>query len=182
MKATTMSGVARNRMLLAKLSLATLAMFGFGYLLAPLYDRLCGAERPTQTAAKDAARPVTRVDLARTIAVQYDANVHGSLHWSFRPLQKSSQVHPGELVHIRYEMTNESDQPVIAQAVPSYAPPAAAAYFHKIECFCFKRQALRPHETKSMPVVFLIDPAIPGDLPTITLSYTFFEVRPRKSA
>ncbi len=27
-----------------------------------------------------------------------------------------------------------------------------------------------------MPVVFLIDPAIPGDMPTVTLSYTFFEV------
>ncbi len=182
MKAGTMTGVARNRMLLAKLSLAALGMFGFGYLLAPLYDRLCGSERATQTAAKDAARPVTRVDLARTVAVQYDANVHGSLHWSFRPLQRSSQVHPGELVHIRYEMTNESDDTVIAQAVPSYAPPAAAAYFHKIECFCFRNQALQPHETRSVPVVFLIDPAIPRDLPTITLSYTFFEVRPRKSA
>jgi len=177
-----MSGVARNRMLLAKLGLAAVGMFGFGYLLAPLYDRLCGAERAAQTAAKDAVRRVTRVDQTRTIAVQYDANVHGSLHWSFRPLQKNSQVHPGELVHIRYEMTNESDQPMIAQAVPSYAPPAAAPYFHKIECFCFKSQALRPHETRSMPVVFLIDPAIPGDLPTITLSYTFFEVPPRKSA
>jgi len=182
MMVKTMSAVASNRRFFTKLSLVALGMFGFGYLIAPLYDRLCGAERTTQTAAKDAARPVTRVDLARTIAVQYDANVHGSLHWSFRPLQKSSQVHPGELVHIRYEMTNDSDQPMIAQAVASYAPPAAAAYFHKIECFCFKSQALRPHETRSMPVVFLIDPAIPGDLPTITLSYTFFEVPPRKSA
>ncbi len=182
MMVTTMSIVASNRRFLAKLSLVALGMFGFGYLLAPLYDRLCGAERATQTAAKDAARPVTRVDPTRTVAVQYDANVHGSLHWSFRPLQKTSQVHPGELVHIRYEMTNESSEPVIGQAVPSYAPPAAAAYFHKIECFCFQSQTLRPHETRSMPVVFLIDPAIPGDLPTITLSYTFFEVRPRKSA
>jgi cytochrome c oxidase assembly protein subunit 11 len=180
MMPTTMSGVARNRRLLARLSLAALGMFGFGYLLAPLYDRLCGAQRTTQ--AKDAVRPITRVDAARTVAVQYDANVHGPLHWSFRPLQKSSQVHPGEVVHIRYEITNESNEPVIGHAVPSYAPPAAAAYFHKIECFCFQSQALRPHETKSMPVVFLIDPAIPGDLPTITLSYTFFEIPPRKSA
>jgi cytochrome c oxidase assembly protein subunit 11 len=182
MIARAMTGAARNRLLLAKLSLAAVGMFGFGYLLAPLYDRLCGTERATQTAAKDAARQITRVDLARTVAVQYDANVHGSVHWSFRPLQKSSQVHPGELVHVRYEMTNESNEPVVGQAVPSYAPPAAAAYFHKIECFCFQSQALRPHETRSMPLVFLIDPAIPGDLPTITLSYTFFEIRPRKSA
>ena len=27
-----------------------------------------------------------------------------------------------------------------------------------------------------MPVVFVIDPAVPADLETVTLSYTFFEV------
>ena len=38
-----------------------------------------------------------------------------------------------------------------------------------------------------MPVVFVIDPTLPDDVPTITLSYTFFEVegagegRPRMS-
>jgi cytochrome c oxidase assembly protein subunit 11 len=179
MMVRTMSVVASNRRFLAKLSLLALGMFGFGYLIAPLYDRLCAA-RAKQASAAEVVRS-THVDSNRTIAVQYDANVHGSLHWSFRPLQKSSQVHPGELVQVRYEMTNESNEPVIGQAVPSYAPAAAAAYFHKIECFCFRSQLLRPHETRSMPVVFLIDPAIPGDVPTITLSYTFFEV-PRKSA
>ena len=27
-----------------------------------------------------------------------------------------------------------------------------------------------------MPVVFVVDPALPADVPAITLSYTFFEV------
>jgi cytochrome c oxidase assembly protein subunit 11 len=27
-----------------------------------------------------------------------------------------------------------------------------------------------------MPVVFVVDPQLPKDVPTITLSYTFFEV------
>ena len=33
-----------------------------------------------------------------------------------------------------------------------------------------------PGETRRMPVVFVIDPQVPKDLNTITLSYTFFGV------
>lgn len=169
-------GLSRNRPLLAKLVLVTTGMFAFGYLLAPLYDRLCSVAVPVQAKVVNAVPRSTQVDQARMITVQYDANLHGSVPWVFRPLQKSAQVHPGQLVQIRYEVTNESGQAMVAQAIPSYAPPAAAAYFHKVECFCFKRQALQPHETKDMPVVFQLDSAIPADLPTITLSYTLFEV------
>jgi cytochrome c oxidase assembly protein subunit 11 len=35
---------------------------------------------------------------------------------------------------------------------------------------------LKPNEARQMPVVFFIDPALPRDVKTITLSYTFFEV------
>ena len=80
------------------------------------------------------------------------------------------------MVQVRYEVTNQSDRVVVGQAVPSYAPAAAGVHFHKLECFCFRRQMLRPHETRTMPIVFVIDDAIPADLSTITLSYTFFEV------
>ena len=96
--------------------------------------------------------------------------------WVFRPLLKSSPVHPGEVVRVRYEVTNQSDRIVVGQAIPSYAPAAARAHFHKLECFCFKRQMLRPHETMTMPVVFVIDDTMPADVSTMTLSYTFFEV------
>jgi cytochrome c oxidase assembly protein subunit 11 len=62
------------------------------------------------------------------------------------------------------------------QAIPSFAPQQAAAHFQKLECFCFKQQTLAAHETRRFPVVFFIDPALPKDVRTITLSYTFFEV------
>jgi hypothetical protein len=35
---------------------------------------------------------------------------------------------------------------------------------------------LKPGESKEWPVVFVIDPKLPKDVKTITLSYTFFEV------
>jgi cytochrome c oxidase assembly protein subunit 11 len=174
--AMAVSAPSSNRLLLAKLVLLTAGMFGFGYLIAPLYDRLCSVAGLNQARLANTPPRSTQVDQARTITIQYDANLHGSLPWAFRPMQKSTQIHPGQLVQIRYEVTNESGKAVVAQAVPSYAPPAAAAYFYKVECFCFKRQTLQPHETRDMPVVFLIDAAIPADLLTITLSYTLFEV------
>jgi hypothetical protein len=65
---------------------------------------------------------------------------------------------------------------VNAQAIPSYAPQNATPHFKKVECFCFKQQTLKAHEARQMPVVFFIDPALPKDVKTITLSYTFFEV------
>jgi cytochrome c oxidase assembly protein subunit 11 len=62
------------------------------------------------------------------------------------------------------------------QAIPSYGPRDAAQYFRKLECFCFEKQTLRAGETRRMPVVFVVDPSLPKDIGTITLSYTFFEV------
>jgi cytochrome c oxidase assembly protein subunit 11 len=62
------------------------------------------------------------------------------------------------------------------QAIPSYAPMQSAAHFQKLECFCFKQQTLAANETRKFPVVFFVDPALPKDIRTITLSYTFFEV------
>jgi cytochrome c oxidase assembly protein subunit 11 len=85
-------------------------------------------------------------------------------------------VHPGELAQVVYEVENLSDRPVTGQAVPSYGPLLAAEYFRKLECFCFTRQVLEPGERRQMPVVFVVDPALPRDIGTSTLSYTFFEV------
>ena len=50
------------------------------------------------------------------------------------------------------------------------------AHFNKLECFCFNEYTLKPGESKQWPVVFVIDPKLPKDVSTITLSYTFFEV------
>jgi cytochrome c oxidase assembly protein subunit 11 len=86
------------------------------------------------------------------------------------------KVHLGEMTQIVYEVVNKQAYKMDAQAIPSYAPQEAASYFKKMECFCFKQQTLGPNEARQMPVVFYIDPALPKDVKTITLSYTFFEV------
>jgi cytochrome c oxidase assembly protein subunit 11 len=114
------------------------------------------------------------VDTTRIVTVEFDANARGP--WDFKPAKTSVQVHPGELATVMYEFRNKQDRSMAAQAIPSYAPKQAMAHFNKLECFCFNEYTLAPGESKQWPVTFIIDPKLPKDVSTITLSYTFFEV------
>jgi cytochrome c oxidase assembly protein subunit 11 len=163
-----------NRALLLKLSVVVIAMFGFGYALVPFYEKICDVTGLRNIARADAVQN-TQVDLARRVRIEFDSNVR-KLPWQFRPLEPMLGVHPGELRQVTYEIVNTTDRPLTGQAIPSYGPPHAAQYFRKLECFCFEKQTLQPGERRQMPVVFVIDPALPPDVTTITLSYTFFEV------
>ena len=170
---------AENRRTLARLAVVAVAMFGFGYALVPFYDAICRALGVNQFIQADTL-PVanTQVDASRTITVELDANVHDApMH--FKPLVRHVQVHPGELATVEYEIANVRGAPVTAQAVPSYGPARAAEHFRKMECFCFTQQTLAAGETRRMPLVFMVDPQLPRDVSTITLSYTFFEVAGR---
>ena len=166
-----------NTRMLGKLVVISVMMFGFGYALVPLYKKICELTGINVLSAKDGLTESvgnTQVDRTRLVTVEFDANAHGP--WRFRPTVRSMKVHPGELTQVLYEVVNTQPRAVDAQAIPSYAPQQAAAYFKKVECFCFKQQTLQPNEAKQMPVVFFIDPKLPRDVSTITLSYTFFEV------
>ncbi|MCB1940094.1 MAG: cytochrome c oxidase assembly protein [Rhodocyclaceae bacterium] len=170
-----MSAQARdNRRLLVRLGIAAVAMFGFGFALVPFYEAICQVTGLRNILQPDVVEN-TQVDATRQLTVEFDANTH-DLAWRFRPLQRSVEIHPGELVHIAYEVTNTRDVPITGQAVPSYGPQVAGDYFRKLNCFCFERQTLAPGETRAMPVVFVVDSRLPRDVHTITLSYTFFEV------
>lgn len=166
-----------NRQMLRKLMVVAVMMFGFGYALVPVYRKICevtGVNILTPKDATVAEGANTQVDKSRVVTIEFDANAQGP--WRFRPTQSSMQVHPGEMAQVVYEVVNTQARAIDAQAIPSYAPQQAAAHFKKVECFCFRQQTLGPNEAKQMPVVFYIDPALPKDVKTITLSYTFFEV------
>ncbi|MGA0610379.1 cytochrome c oxidase assembly protein [Caldimonas sp. KR1-144] len=172
---------ADNRRMVAKLAVVALAMFGFGYALVPIYKHICEAlginvlslsERTVNGASSPTKN--TQIDPSRTITVEFDANARGP--WEFHPAKRSVDVHPGELVTVMYEFRNVQNREMSAQAIPSYAPKQATAHFNKLECFCFNEYRLQPGESKQWPVVFYIDPKLPKDVRTITLSYTFFEV------
>jgi cytochrome c oxidase assembly protein subunit 11 len=174
-----------NRRMLRKLVVVAIGMFGFGYALVPMYKAICEItgvnilalgekELPGSGNARLENVKNTQVDTSRTITVEFDANVRGP--WHFKPMQSSVKVHPGELTTVMYEFQNVQDRTMSAQAIPSYAPHEAAAYFNKVECFCFNQYTLAPGEKKQWPVVFVVDSKLAKNVNTITLSYTFFEV------
>ena len=167
-----------NLALLGKLVVVASLMFGFAYSLVPLYNAICSALgiNVLSLSERQVAADVrnTQVDYSRKITVEFDANARGP--WGFRPAVNHIEVHPGELTTVMYEFRNAQPRTMAAQAIPSYAPKQAMQHFHKLECFCFNEYTLEPGEKKSWPVVFVVDPKLPKDVKTITLSYTFFEV------
>ena len=167
-----------NQRMLKKLLVVALGMFGFGFALVPLYNKVCevaGLRELWQPGQAEAAAANSQVDLTRTVTVEFDSNIR-MLPWTFKPMASSVEIHPGELTQMVYEVRNTLAEPVTGQAVPSYGPRLAAQYFRKLECFCFTQQTLAAGEVRQMPVVFVIDPNLPRDVNTITLSYTFFRV------
>lgn len=161
--------------MLRKLLIFSFIMFGFGYAMVPLYEKFCEVTGIYELQRPDVLDKSTRVDETRVINIQLDANVRG-LPWSFKPLQSAVQVHPGKSVEVIYEISNQSDITQVGQAIPSYSPRNLERYLKKFECFCFSRQELKGGETRQMSVRFVIDPDLPGDIHTTTLSYTFFSL------
>jgi cytochrome c oxidase assembly protein subunit 11 len=165
-----------NKRVLTRLSVFALLMFGFGFAMVPFYEKLCAVTGINNLLQPAAAATNTQVDTSRWVTLEFDANTHG-LPWQFAPVQRSVRVHPGEMAHVAFEIKNTSGSAMVGQAIPSYGPKYVAEHVKKLECFCFRQQALAAGETRQMPVQFVIDPALPRGVTTITLSYTFFEVK-----
>lgn len=151
-------------------------LFAF-FLLPPLYyvacEKIFGIKlQATADGGQRVAGAV--VDPDRVVRVEFDGTVNSKLQWTFRPLQMTMDVRPGELYEANYVAKNVSDHPIVASAVPSVAPSEASTHFAKTECFCFTEQTLQPGEERVMPVRFIIDPSLPAGVRTVTLSYTFY--------
>jgi len=162
---------------LTKLLLIVVGMFGFGFLMVPLYDVLCdvtGFNGKTR-GPYVAAAPFT-VEQDRVVTIQFLASNNGSMAWDFRPKVRTLKVHPGEMNSTEFYVRNPMDRTMVAQAVPSVTPFHAAEFLHKTECFCFEQQELKPGEELEMPLRFIIDNKLPRDVKRLTLSYTLFDV------
>ena len=161
----------------AKMTGVALAAFGFAFALVPLYRIACEKvfgvrleQGPAQVGAVSAS-PLPD----RWVTVQFDGGVNSKLPWQFSPAKSSMRVQPGRQYEALYYARNIGERAIVGNAVPSVAPARASGYFSKTECFCFTAQTLQAGEARDMPVRFIVDPALPAGVKTITLSYTFYK-------
>jgi len=163
-----------HRLLSLKLVVLTLAMFGFGFALVPIYDVFCdvtGLGGRTATAA-EVVEEMPLID--RKLRLEFIASVDRSAPFEFRPTESSMQIVPGKLYETTYYARNLTGSAIVAQAVPSVTPGLAAEHLKKIECFCFTQQSFEPNEGREMGVTFMVDADLPGHIDTLTLSYALF--------
>ena len=160
------------------LSLAVVAMFGFGFLLVPIYDVFCeitglngkikGPSTLTETAIKEEDR--------REVLIQFVTHNNESMPWIFRSNTTQMRITTGEQQKAYSVFENTTDKDMVGQVIPSVSPGRGAEYFHKTECFCFEQQALLAGEKTELPVVFIVDPALPKDIGSLSLGYTLFDI------
>lgn len=174
----------RNNLMLAiKLGFVSLFFVGFGFGMVPLYDVICeltGLNGKTNTVAMVADKN-TQIDMSRSVNVEFLSHTMPGVGLTFKPEKFAIRVHPGAISRMNYTVTNTSKQVFVGQAIPSITPAVAAQHFEKLECFCFNQQTFQPGETRTMPVVFVVNPKMSRDFGTVTLSYAFFEAIKAKS-
>lgn len=167
---------SRHVPLVSRLIVMACLMFVFGFVLVPIYDVFCqitgmgGKVDTTRATITQADVP----DKSRVITIEFVGGVNEYAPWEFRPTIASMEVHPGQLYTANFYARNLTNRKIVGQAVPSVAPGIAAKHFKKTECFCFTAQEFEAEEARSLPVQFFIDPALPGHIDRMTLSYTFF--------
>jgi cytochrome c oxidase assembly protein subunit 11 len=165
-----------NRGLIKGLLLMTAGSFAFGWALVPLYGVFCrftGIGNAEAAIGRESA--VEAPDPTRVVTVEFVADPASVGSFDFQPLAGSMRIHPGKLYDAEFLAKNLSGGPSVAQAVPSISPRSAVPYFHKTECFCFSPQRFKLGETRQLPVRFIVDPGLPRDIDTITLSYAIFD-------
>lgn len=164
-----------------KLGLIAVGMFVFAVgVLPPMYDVICeitGLNGKTAGRAQSAADAVVQED--RVITVQFLAKADPAMPWDFRPNVRSIKVHPGEIRLVDFHARNRASATLVGQAIPSVSPAVATPHFKKTQCFCFEQQELAGGDSLDMPLIFYVDPDLPKNVTTITLSYTLFNITDR---
>ena len=82
-----------------KLGLVAVAMFGFGYLMVPIYNVLCevtGINGKTGQISQSEVK-IEDVDPDRLVTVEFDTNVNPNLPWTFKAKKFKQRVLPGEI-------------------------------------------------------------------------------------
>jgi cytochrome c oxidase assembly protein subunit 11 len=177
-----------HRKVIVVSSVMAAVMFIFSFAIVPFYSVICRATGLNTSVPSSelltiyqAGKDKVNIDKSRSITVQFMTINNKSMPWDFKaPEQTVVHVHPGENFKVYFYAKNTTNKTMTVQAIPSMMPTTAISHFHKIECFCFKQQTLKAHESKNMPLVFQIDKDLPKEVKVISLQYTLFDVTPKE--
>jgi len=172
---TDQNSEKRHMPLALRLAIIAVAMFGFGFLLVPLYDIFCeitGIRAPIEQTALSEIEESDAV--SRPVVIEMIANRNNSAPYEFYPNEVKKTVETGQMYETTYHAVNLTNKHLTATAAPDVRPVEAGKYFKKIECFCFTEQEFGPEEVKDMPVLFVVSKDLPEHIDRITLSYTLY--------
>ena len=107
------------------------------------------------------------------ITVEFDANTQGP--WSFRPSSGHVTVHPGEMVTVLYQFRNDQPGPMAARPFRATRRNRNMPPLQQAQSGLFPIQyELKARRKQDVAGDFVVDPGLPKDVSSITLSYTFF--------
>jgi len=170
----------RNRRLLVVLLVVVVGMFGFGFVLIPIYRVMSnvygfGGENHREDEAKLASQREhamrAGVDKTRTINLQFEVIDNSALQVEFRPMQRQFDVHPGELREVNYYLRNLSGHELQVQGLASVTPDIGARYLVSMGSMCCRPIALKAGQGRMLAVKVVIDPDVPARIQVLTLSY-----------
>ncbi|XP_077898399.1 cytochrome c oxidase assembly protein COX11, mitochondrial isoform X2 [Ictidomys tridecemlineatus] len=126
----------RNKTVLTYVTAAAVGMLGASYAAVPLYRLYCqttglGGSAVAGHSSDQIENMVPVKD--RIIKVTFNADVHASLQWNFRPQQTEIYVVPGETALAFYKAKNPTDKPIIGISTYNVVPFEAGQYFNKIQ-------------------------------------------------
>jgi cytochrome c oxidase assembly protein subunit 11 len=171
---------AMNRMAFWGVAMASfgIAMFGFSYLLVPLYDVICkhmGVNGHVGHTAKqiDAHHLVHN----HPVKLQMVANVNSELPWDVIPIERNQVIKPGESITLHYYVRNRAAHSVTVRPVLSLTPSELAQFF-------MRQQAHNDRETRSLAagesalwsMTFRLSDKVPANVGELTLAYSLFDV------
>ena len=160
------------------LVLVVAGMFAFGFLLVPIYDVFCEITglNGKVTGPSDLSEIDIQTENQREVLIQFVTHNNEYMPWTFKSKITQLIIKTGVQQEVFFVFENTTDKDMVGQVIPSVSPGRGAEFFHKTECFCFERQTLLAGEKIELPVIFIVDTALPLDIGSLSLGYTLFDV------
>ena len=97
-----------NNNLVLRLVFVTFAMFGFGFVLVPLYDVFCAVTGIGGKVDLEQSAQINpeEVDQSRLVTIQFSTNTAKDMNWEFEAKKRRIKVHPGEVKVVNFYLKN----------------------------------------------------------------------------